>query len=327
MGIGHVSIWWWAFGYFACYVPYSALTKIATTAVPERHAPATGLEMLPSSVMASVVAAVMLLASTGWWRRVGRRRVFRWSVPVPSRVTTISGLAASGIIATTTLAYTFDDVGIVFVMLLMRGGVLVLAPVIDATHRRRVKWESWTALGLSAAALVVATGSGSTALTLTCAIDIALYLGCYVVRLTAMSRAAKSDDPDANLRFFVEEQLVSAPALLLGLAVAAVAGVDELRTGFGAYWERGDAWIGPVIGVLSQGTGVFGALVLLDRRENTYCVPVNRASSVLAGVAASYATVAITGADRPGADELIGATLIIAAIAVLSIAPLLRRAR
>ena len=22
------SIWWWAFGYFACYVPYAALTKI-----------------------------------------------------------------------------------------------------------------------------------------------------------------------------------------------------------------------------------------------------------------------------------------------------------
>lgn len=38
------------------------------------------------------------------------------------------------------------------------------------------------------------------------------------------------------------------------------------------------------IGVLSQGTGVFGALVLVDGRESAFCAPVNRASSVLAGL-------------------------------------------
>ena len=55
-----------------------------------------------------------------------------------------------------------------------------------------------------------------------------------------------------------------------------------------------------MIGVLSQGTGIFGGLILLDRRENTFCVPVNRASSILAGVLASLSLAFFFGHRAPG---------------------------
>jgi hypothetical protein len=69
----------------------------------------------------------------------------------------LSGVCASGIIATTTLAYTFKAT-IVFVMLLMRGGALVLAPIMDVITGRKIRWFSTVALILSLASLVTSVG-------------------------------------------------------------------------------------------------------------------------------------------------------------------------
>jgi hypothetical protein len=160
------------------------------------------------------------------------------------------------------------------------------------------------------------------------AIDIAVYLLAYFVRLRAMSRAAKGD-ASANMRFFVEEQTIATPvAVALVLAVALID-----RGPIGGGLQHGlslasDLSIAPwivVIGLCSQGTGIFGALVLLDARENTFSVPVNRASSVLAGVVATIALWLMLGADGPDLGELIGAVLLIAAVLVLSLGPRLSR--
>jgi hypothetical protein len=279
--------------------------------------------------MASVVASIGFLVVTGWWRKAGRRRVLGVDVPVPRPITLLSGLCTSGIIATTTLAYTFTGVSIVFVMLLMRGGVLAIAPVVDRISGRHVRWFSWVALLLSIASLLTATlNGGGTAITLWCAIDVVCYVGFYFVRLNLMSRLAKSDVPDANLRYFVEEQLVSSPVLLLILAVAAAAGEPNLRAGFVDFWSRPDWAYGIIIGLFSQGAGLFGGLIFLDRRENTFCVPVNRASSVLAGLVGSYGLVHFfAAAKEPPGSELAGAGLIILAIAALSIPPIVERRR
>lgn len=74
-----------------------------------------------------------------------------------------------------------------------------------------------------------------------------------------------------------------------------------------------------LIGVLSQGTGIFGALILLDGRENAFCVPVNRASSVLAGVLASAALAFAGLAQQLPTSELLGAALVLGAIVALAI--------
>src|SRR5688572_9671322 len=108
------SIWWWAFGYFAAYAPYAALTKVLTSGLVDTGGTkVTGVELLPATVMAAVVAAMSFLAATGWWRHAVKERG-GWRIPLPTRWTALSGLCASGIIATTTLAYTFKAT-IVFV--------------------------------------------------------------------------------------------------------------------------------------------------------------------------------------------------------------------
>ncbi len=326
------SIWWWAFGYFACYAPYAALTKVVTSGlVGTGGPPPSGVELLPASVMATVLTSITFLLVTGWWRHAVKQ-VGRWRLPMPTRFTLVSGLCSSGIIATTTLAYTFEGVSIVFVMLLMRGGLLILAPVVDAITGRRIKWFSIAALALSFASLATSMlGGGGTEMTLLCGIDVSLYLTFYFVRLQLMSRKAKSQDPADNIRYFVEEQLVSAPALLIGLALWALlapgAFGDELRAGFTTFFDRPVALHGLAIGVLSQGTGIFGGLILLDRRENTFSVPVNRASSVLAGVVASLSLWILLDAKPPKSVELVGAAIMISAILVLSLGAIWDRRR
>jgi hypothetical protein len=335
-----VSIWWFAFGYFAAYAPYSAATKAVSKGwIAGMSGPLDGIAILPISVAASTVSMVVFLAVTGWWR-VAVKPLGRFSLPLPTPLTFASGLLTASIVATTTLAYTFTGISIVFVMLLMRGGVLILAPIVDAVSRRKTRWFSWVGLALSLASLFVAiSNDAGVAISLWAAVDVALYLASYFGRLRWMSRAAKSHDPLANKRYFVEEQLVATPAVLLFLIAAALVGPSlpsdsaahfgsTLRAGFFEVWAT-PAWPWVLfIGVCSQLTGVFGGLILLDKRENTFCVPVNRSSSVLAGVVASFLLVALFDHVRPPpANELFGAGMLIVGILVLSLAPLAEKRR
>lgn len=329
-----MSIWWFAFGYFACYVPYSALVKALSSGLVSSVGAQPALSLLPWSNIAALVTSIIFITTMGWWKFAGKRRILGRELPWPNRWTALSGLGSSAVIITTTLAYTFSGTSIVFMMLLLRGGMLVLAPIVDAVAGRRVQGLSWVALALSLGSLIVAfVGEGGDAkLTKLAMIDVAVYLAAYFVRLRFMSRLAKSDDPNATKRYFVEEQLVATPALVLALGIAALVGPSDiaapLAAGFRA--EGGAVVLGLtiLIGVLSQGTGIFGGLILLDRRENSFCVPVNRASSMLAGLCASLSLAALTTASPPSGSEYVGAGLVVAAILVLSVPGVLRaRAR
>lgn len=327
------SIWWWAFGYFACYVPYSALTRVLSKPLIDTGATAVGsLELLPPTVLASVVTTAIFLWATSWWRHAHRVPIGPLRIPGPRLLTLLSGLCSSGIIATTTLAYTFSGVSLVVVALLMRGGVLVLAPLVDKITGRRVRWFSYLALALALASVLVTSlgGKGDLRLPLIAAIDIALYLGCYFARLTLMSKNAKADHA-TNRRYFVEEIMVSSASLLALLVLGALLLPGrpgaELAAGFSSFFTRPVWWIGLGIGVLSQGTGIFGGLIFLDARESSYCVPVNRASSVLAVLLAQVSLAVVAGAAWPAQSEWLGAAIILGALAVLTIAPAWERQR
>ena len=327
------SVWWFAFGYFACYAPYSTLTKAVTKDGLWFDKGIDGFELLPPSVMASLVGMLFFLTFMGWWKFATQRQVLGFTVPSPRPLTFVSGLATAAIIGTTTLAYTFSGVSIVFMMLLMRGGVLVIAPIVDIFSGRRVRWFCVVALLLSIGALVVAfSENGATAITLIAAVDVSIYLGSYFIRLRLMSLKAKSDDPLDNTRFFVEEQMVATPAVLIVLALAALIGQGEImlafRRGFTSFWTEGVAIPQVlIIGLLSQGTGLTGGLILLDKRENTFCVPVNRSSSILAGVVAQFLLTFFFHNPIPSAYQFAGAGLIIGALAFLSIPPLIEKRR
>jgi hypothetical protein len=319
----NTSIWLFAFGYFAAYVPYAAVTKALTNGVLAQGL--TGTMVLPLATTVSLVCMVAFLALTGWWRSAGRVRLLGRDLPSPSRWTALSGVATAAVIVTTTLAYTFAGTSIVLMMLLMRGGVLVIAPIADRAAGRRVRWFSWTGLGLSAVALShAAFATDGFRLSAMAALDVSVYLAAYFLRLRFMSKLAKGAAED-NRRYFVEEQMVATPAAVMALAVLAVlplgAVSTELARGFLDVPFSSAAPAIVLVGATSQLTGVFGALVLLDPRENSYCVPVNRGSSIVAGVVGSLILAALGAAAAPSAVELAGAAWVALAVTVLAIGP------
>lgn len=325
------AIWAYAFGYFACYVPYSALTKALSSGF-FTGARIKGLTLLPTTTIASLIGMFVVISLLRWWKFAGRRELLGVSIPVPGKWTLAAGLCTAAIIGTTTMAYTFAGTSIVLMMLFMRGGVLVIAPLVDALSRRHVRWFSWSALALSLVAVLIPTvEGGAMTLTLAAAFDVALYLFGYFVRLRAMSHLAKSKDPNAMRRYFVEEQMVATPAIVTFLAIAALVGgapqLEQIRQGFTEMFSRGTLGVELAIGTFSQGTGIFGALVLLDSRENSFCVPVNRASSVLAGILATGLLPLLGVASDVKGLELVGAALVIGAILVLSVPPMLEKRR
>jgi len=328
------GIWLFAFGYFACYIPYSILTKMATDGLlPGMGGRGRGLHALHiQAVMTagSVVTAYLFITFMAWWKFATRSA---GGLPRPQWFTLVSGLCASVQIITTTLAYTFHGVTIALVMLFLRGGVLVIAPVVDLVHKKRkVHVTSWIASGLSLLALVVTVwdsfgkGKGLPALLV---LNIAAYLTVYFFRLLFMSGRAKSSDPDLNKRYFVEEQMVAAPGLLVLLLVCGLVGrglgegniLHRVWEGFTLVPKSEWApWL-LVTGALSTGTGIFGTLIFLDQRETTYTVPVNRASSILAGLLATIYLWQVYDQKKVALFDWIGAALIISAIVVLMLRP------
>ncbi len=327
------SIWLFAGLYFLCYAPFTGLTKaLASGAYPGSGAGVAGATLLPVATVASLAVLIVFLAVSGWLRYASSRTIAGRELPVPTRWTALSGLCTSIILTTTTLAYTFEGVSIVFVMLLMRGGVLVLAPIIDTLTGRRARWFSWVALLLSLTSLWVAFAEvGGYRITLVSGVDIGLYLLAYFVRLQFMSRLAKSPDPDVTRRYFIEEQLMTTPVTMCTLVLLALWGRGEfmlqIRAGFTEFLSSGLVLPAALVGVGSQLVGIFGTLIFLDRRENTFSVPVNRCASVLAGVLASCVLALTLGAAWPSAYQLVGAGLLVSAILVLGFAPAFARAR
>ncbi len=323
------SIWWFAFGYFACYVPYSALTKaLSSGKISSSMRALGGLELLPASVLTSAVAMTLLFTVMKWWRFARHVEIGAFSIPWPTRWTFLSGIATATIVVTTTLAYAFRGVSIPLVMLLMRGGVLLIAPAVDLLAGRRIRGVAWVALGLSLLALVDALFEQlGTGLPILCIVDIAAYLLGYVVRLRFMSHLAKSESRETARGYFVEEQMVATPfavVVLVALAMAPLGRVSSsLSYGFVHVWSAPFSVMASVllVGLFSQGTGFFGGLVLLDASENTFCVPLNRASSVLAGLLASLVLALLAGQRMPTVGEWVGSLLLVLAIVVLRFGP------
>ena len=137
----HRQIWWFALGYCVSYVPYATLAKATSDGLLSRaSARGVALEILPTVLAGCAMVMPLIITILGWWKYAGHKRVAGVDVPWPGRQTALSGLCFAAIIATTTLAYTFREVSIVLALLLMRGGVLTLAPMVDVVCRRTVHW-------------------------------------------------------------------------------------------------------------------------------------------------------------------------------------------
>ncbi|HYI12305.1 MAG TPA: hypothetical protein VEK57_24845 [Thermoanaerobaculia bacterium] len=310
-------IWWFAAGFLFFYTPYAALSKAVTAGVvPGVPKGLLGLEILPAAIFGTVLTVPLIITLVGWWRFAG----------LPSREIALSGFGLALIIGSTTVAFTFQGISIVLALILMRGGLLIMAPLIDAAFRRRVRWFSWVALAICLAALVVSLAAANDySLPLLAALNLAVYLTGYTLRTPLMTKLAKVRDLDITRRYFVQEVLVTIVLLPAIPALMAMFGSGPtalaLRHGFTTFWSiHPAATIVPImlIGVFYASHNIFGTLIYLDGRENTFCVPLFCAASFLAGFIAVSLLSVLTGIAAPPMSQLISAAMILSALIFLS---------
>jgi protein-tyrosine-phosphatase len=317
-----LGIWALGLGYYLSYTPYSGLTKALSGGLLT-GAPVAGPVLLPISAITTVIGMFAFITVKGWWKYAGRREFFGVQVPFPRPRTFLSGVCLATIMGATTLAFTFGGLSIMLVLVLLRGGTLIIAPIVDRIVGRRVRWFSWTAMVISLAAVLTALSDVSTyTLTIAATIDVAAYLAAYFFKLQFMSRLAKSDEREATLRYFVEEQIVASPLLVVTLVVLASIGATpvmlEFRTGFTTFVTTPGAVFAALVGFTYAALCVCTTLIFLDRRENTFCVPMHCGSSMLAGFTASAILAYFFNLSAPTSGQAVGAFLLIVALGFLS---------
>jgi protein-tyrosine-phosphatase len=318
-----LGIWGLGLGYYLFYTPYSGLTKALSNGVLPGIGKVPGTVLLPASVMATAAAMLGFITVMKWWKYAGRRSFFGVSVPFPQRLTFLSGICLATIIGTTTLAFSFSGVSIVLVLVLLRGGILIIAPAVDAISKRRVRWFSWAAMLISLlAVMVVLSDAANYKLSPAAIADVAAYLAAYFFKLQFMTKLSKSDERNAARRYFVEEQMVATPLLLLALGVMAAIGAGDVmmgfRLGFTTFLGGGALGLALLVGLFYAGLCICTTFIFLDRRENTFCVPMHCGSSMLSGVTAAFVLASLFNQPAPSVSQLVSAGLIIIALVFLS---------
>lgn len=319
-----LEIWGLGLGYYLFYTPYSGLTKALSTGLLTADGrPISGAVLLPITAITTMAGMFVFITAMNWWNYAGRRELFGVSVPFPRRATFLSGVCLAIIMGTTTLAFTFGGLSIVLVLVLLRGGILVIGPVIDAIVGRRVRWFSWAAMLVSLAAVMIALADVTTyKLTLVAGIDIAAYLAAYFFKLQFMSRFAKCEDRRTTLRYFVEEQMVAAPLLVLVVVMMGLIGagpvMQEFRVGLSTFLSSAGAVWAAAVGFCYAGLCICTTLIFLDRRENTFCIPMHCGSSMLAGFTASAYLAHFPGLASPSPTQTGSAWLLLIALGFLS---------
>ena len=305
---------------------------MTTTPHPGLGRPLTGLETLPASLIVSLVLTYLFIWLSGWHRDANGMELAGKRIPIPTRWTLLSGIGTSLVLFTVPLSFTFEGVSIPFIQLIMRGDILIIAPLVDLMFGRRVRWWSWTALVMVLAAMVITLSDrGGLKLPPLAILTVVLYTVGYFMRLAVMTKVAKNDDAASVRRYFVEEKVIALPLSVAVLALISASGIGgqsgELGWGFLQVWTDPVIW--PLLGIGATLTviSVFAIVILLDPRENAYCVPLERAASLVAGVGAALLLAWFWGQKMPRAAELTGAAILIAAIVLLSVAPRMARAR
>lgn len=314
--------------YFLSYLPYIMITRfIATVDQPGLARPLTGLEILPAMLFIAAVLTFAFSWRAGWFANVRRIRIGPVRLPFATKHTFVLGLCTAVIITVVPLSYTLTGVSIPLIQLLMRGDILLIAPIVDVISGRKVRWWSWVALAMVGLGMVFAfAGRGSLWLPVEAVAVVLVYTAAYFGRLLVMTRIAKDGDPEKIRVVFLEEKLIGFPVALLALAAIGLfigggSQGEELRLGFLAIWTMpAIGWIA-FCGVMVFLTGIFASFILLDARENSFCVPLERSASILAGVMGSAALAIGFGFEMPSAGEFAGAAMLVLAIVVLTLGP------
>ena len=186
-----------------------------------------------------------------------------------------------------------------------------------------MRWFSWVGLVLSLVALGLSFSSiHEYQLSLAALLNLAAYLSGYALRLPCMTQIAKTGQREIAYAYFVEEQAVAMPALVLAPAMLALIGrgdiANQMRFGFTHLFSNPFAPYGWAVGFFYAALGIFLSFIYLDRRENTFCMPLFSGSSLLSGIVASYIIMWWAHGPAPNGIQISAAFLILAALLIMS---------
>ena len=321
----------WALLYFLAYLPYAVLVRwLASVKYAPLGRPLSGLEVLPATTILSAILTLLFVWLSGWSRQAHHIEFGTASIPAPTRWTVASGIGTALLLFTVPLSFTFKGVSIPYMQLLMRGDVLIIAPLVDLLTGRKVRWYSWVALIVVAIGLTLTIRArGGLHLPALAVITVVLYTVGYFVRLAVMTKIAKTGHANSVQRYFVEEKIVAFPVAVLILALLSSMNFGEqsgeLGFGFAGIWSSNQLVPIFVLSALLVAVSIFSIFILIDQRENSFCVPIERSSSILAGIGAAFVLGRMGLSASPTPVELIGAGLLILAIVLLSVGPRLDR--
>lgn len=327
------SVAWLSLGNILSYLPFTMMIKMSSEGLFSgmNGASLSLFTILPVYSVSLTFAVFSFISLAGWWKYSSRTRIFGIDVPRPRSVTFLSGLCGIGHIITVMLAYSLSGISIVFAALLMKGGVLTIAPLVDTVvtkRKRKIYWPSWVAAFLSLMALIISfSGQIDIKMTMICFADILLFFLFYFSRLYLMSNWAKTQNNAERKRYFVEEVFTTNIGLMVILLVLGLVGsnffpnvsvLSDIWTGISEVPRSTFVRIPLLIGLFSAFIGIFTTLVHLDRRENTFCVCANQSTSLISGTAASYLMALFYGNAYPEPSRLVGASIVVMAIIFLT---------
>ncbi|MEM9014318.1 MAG: hypothetical protein AAGB02_04340 [Pseudomonadota bacterium] len=224
----------------------------------------------------------------------------------------LSGAAVLTIAWSTVAAFSLGGVGVIVALLWMRGGVLILSPFMDIISGRRIARASFIALGLSLIAVAIAISARAYSQATVFAFVIASYLVAYSVRLGLMSTRAKAWARGERAAYARDEFIWAGIFAIVALALGAVGDA------FSANADVSISINAALVGVLYSLVLFFGTMIYLDPRENTFTIAINRGASLLGGVAGALLAAAFGLVAGPAAIDLVGAGLVLVALAFLA---------
>lgn len=257
---------------------------------------------MPALFIAGFGLGAFLVLSWSLNQAAKRRRArtgpsFRWT-----RANITSGLAAVAIIVSTVMAFLFEDVSILLALLLMRLGVLILAPVIDLCSGRRPTRAGLLAAGICGTGCAFGGITGTfSPLSVSVMAVLSVYFTGYIIRLSLMTKYAKIPVRSTRGDWLVAEVKISGLALIY-FAVASF--VRQLVLDHQAViieWRT--IGIAIICGLAYGYAFVNGTLIYLDWHENVRAVTINRSASLLAGVVASLVGWAFLEMPMPAGRE------------------------
>lgn len=320
------------FAYFLAYLLFSAFTKYLSGTY-------NSYLLALASTFACVVVCCGGFAGEAFVAFLHKRPpiLLRTLARILERDVVVAAACSAIVLIASTIAYGTAAVSLLLPLLLMKGGVLLWGPTVDWLRGTDVPLRARVVLALAAAAIVAALWQKvslahlGVGVALICA---AAYVVAYFPKIAVMQRHRGDVDADYVPFLLAEMTLTLALALpgALGIALVHYVGLQKGVGGaaaplqaLSALWRDLSALLRvPGLYALaagSEGAGLFGGLLFLAPVGATLSVPLNRCTSLLAGVVATATLWVLKGgtllewASRNG-YEVVGAAAMLVALAV-----------